>query len=466
MHLQRTTEESAMKKILYLTCGFALLATGAGAQRSHAARSAGILVLPAEDPADSLYRVAHAAMTNRDFRKAAGLYQQVVDKYPKSKNVGDALYWRGYSLFQLGQETGSKSDYTAALVSLDQYTKEFRKDSAQVNDARELHSRIQAAQAKLGDAKAAGDIAKSAQGLTQPRSCSGSEADEETRMAALEGLLSMNSDDAVPILKDVLKQRDTCRVELRKKAVWLIAQKRAPDVVATLLDVARNDPSVDVRGDAVWWLSQTHSEQVVPALDSILFTSRDDEMRKKAIFSLSQFHDERALQSLRKAVEDERIPEEIRGEAIFWLGQSPSNANLDYFKSVFKKTHNEELRSKIVQAVSNTSTSEAGNWLLDVARDKSYDIETRKNAIFWASQRKLFDFEQMTNIYDQAKGDEEIQEQVLFVYSQRREPAAVDKLMTIAKSDPNVEMRKKALFWLGQKNDPRVKQFIRDLIYK
>jgi hypothetical protein len=38
--------------------------------------------------------------------------------------------------------------------------------------------------------------------------------------------------------------------------------------------------------------------------------------------------------------------------------------------------------------------------------------------------------------------------------------------MTVAKSDPNVEMRKKALFWLGQKNDPRVKQFIRDLINK
>ena len=36
--------------------------------------------------------------------------------------------------------------------------------------------------------------------------------------------------------------------------------------------------------------------------------------------------------------------------------------------------------------------------------------------------------------------------------------------MAIAKSDPNIENRKKALFWLGQKNDPRVKQFLRDLI--
>ena len=52
-------------------------------------------------------------------------------------------------------------------------------------------------------------------------------------------------------------------------------------------------------------------------------------------------------------------------------------------------------------------------------------------------------------IYEQARGDDEIQQQVLFVYSQRREPAAVDKLMAIAKSDPNIEMRKQALYWLG-----------------
>ena len=192
------------------------------------------------------------------------------------------------------------------------------------------------------------------------------------------------------------------------------------------------------------------------ALDSILFSPRDDEMRNKAIFSLSQFNDERARQALRRVVEDERLPEDIRGEAVFWLGNTPSTANLDYFKTLFRKTRSEELRSKIVQAVSNTPGSEATSWLLDIAKDKSFDTETRKNAIFWVSQRRAFDFDQLSNIYEQANGDDEIQTQVLFVYSQRRQPAAVDKLMAVARSDPSIEMKKQALFWLGQKNDPRV----------
>ena len=223
---------------------------------------------------------------------------------------------------------------------------------------------------------------------------------------------------------------------------------------------------MDVKTDAVFWLSQTHSEQVIPALDSILFSAGDDEMRKKAVFSLSQFHDDRARQTLRRAAEDERLPEDLRGEAVFWLGNTSSTANLDYFKTLFRKTRNESLRSKIVQAVSNTPGPEATAWLLDIARDKSFDIETRKSAIFWTSQRRTFEFDQLAAIYEQAKGDDEIQKQVLFVYSQRREPAAADKLMAVAKADPNIEMRKQALFWLGQKNDPRIRQFIRDLINK
>jgi HEAT repeat protein len=446
---------------------------GASAQSARVARArtiashaAGELAIQKGDPADSLYRLARKAINDRDYRRAASLFKQIVDKYPSSDRAGDALYWRAWSLYHAGADARTKSDLDEALASLDQYSRTYGKNGQLASDAADLRGQIRAAQASLGDAAAAGDLAQAATRLRQQPSCSGSSADQEMRMAALEGLLTMNSEDAVPILKDVLKQRDRCRDELRKKAVWLISQKRAGDIVPTLLDVARNDPSTDVRGDAIFWLSQTRSEAVIPALDSVLFAGGDEEIRKKAIFSLSQFRDERARQSLRRAAEDGRLSEEIRGDAIFWLGNSHSNADLDYFKTLFKKTTNEELRSKIVQAVSQTGTPEATNWLLDVARDKSFDVETRKNALFWASQRRLLDLDQVMQIYNQARGDDAMQEQVIFVLSQRREPAAVDRLMDIAKGDSNIEMKKKAVFWLSQKNDPRVRQFLLDLIKK
>ena len=57
-----------------------------------------------------------------------------------------------------------------------------------------------------------------------------------------------------------------------------------------------------------------------------------------------------------------------------------------------------------------------------------------------------------------------MREQLIFVYSQRHEPAMVDKLFDIAKNEKDPELRKKAIFWLGQSRDPRVQQFLLDLI--
>ena len=60
--------------------------------------------------------------------------------------------------------------------------------------------------------------------------------------------------------------------------------------------------------------------------------------------------------------------------------------------------------------------------------------------------------------------NEEIKEQLIFVFSQRHESDAVEKLIDIAKRDSNPEMRKKAVFWLGQSQDPRARQVLLDII--
>lgn len=446
-----------MRKTLMVICSLATLTAVAGAQRSRAST---------RTPAgDSLYRAAQSLINDREYRRAANLLASLTDKYPDSDRAGDALYWQAWSLYHLGKDNANQRELAQAQDVLNRYNQSYGKDAQRASDATDLYAQIRAAQAKLGNAAAAGDIAKQADALRQPGSCSGSRADEELRMAALDGLLSMNSEDAVPILESVLKQRDPCKTELRKRAVFMIAQKRGSSVVPTLLDVARNDPSTDVRGDAIFWIGSSRAEGAIPALDSVIFQSKDDEVRKKAIFAISQQRKDLARQTLQRVAQDERMPEDIRGDAIFWLGQN-GIAELDFFKTLFKATKNADLRSRILNGVATGRQAGASAWLLDVARDKSFDIETRKNAIFWASQQKEMDLAALSALYDQSRGDDEMQEHILFIYSQRRESGAVDKLMSVARGDPNIEMKKKALFWLGQKNDPRVRAFIQELINK
>ncbi|HEV2643433.1 MAG TPA: hypothetical protein VGT98_12030, partial [Candidatus Elarobacter sp.] len=57
-----------------------------------------------------------------------------------------------------------------------------------------------------------------------------------------------------------------------------------------------------------------------------------------------------------------------------------------------------------------------------------------------------------------------LREQMIFVLSQRRDAAATDKLMSIARGDRNAEARKRAMFWLSQSHDPRATKFLTEMI--
>ena len=93
------------------------------------------------------------------------------------------------------------------------------------------------------------------------------------------------------------------------------------------------------------------------------------------------------------------------------------------------------------------------------------DMELRKKALFWAGQSGV-SIQELASLYDRM-GDTEMKESIIFTLSQRqKDKASIDKLFDIAKNEKNSELRKKAIFWLGQSRDPRVQQFLVDLINK
>jgi HEAT repeat protein len=129
---------------------------------------------------------------------------------------------------------------------------------------------------------------------------------------------------------------------------------------------------------------------------------------------------------------------------------------------LFGRLKSEELRKKVLFSISQARGQENGRWLLGIARDGNQPLELRKQALFWAGQGGAA-INDLTSLYT-TMTDRAMREQLIFVYSQRDEPAAVDKLLDIAKRDPDPELRKKALFWLGQSDDPRTAKALQDII--
>ncbi|HWE41119.1 MAG TPA: HEAT repeat domain-containing protein [Gemmatimonadaceae bacterium] len=441
-----------------------------------------------EDPADSLYRAAREALNRGEYKRAAAMFRDVERRYPQSQYLADAMYYQAFAL----SRTGNERDLRTALDVLKEQQRRFP-DAPSGTDAGTLAVRIQGVLAHRGDPEAmrqllnaagaeggsgagggAGSGGGSAAGGTGTgagrggrsgsSACPSEDDDDDIRMAALNALLQMDSERAIPILKQVLARRDECSVALRRKAVFLVAQKQSDESATILLDAARNDPDVEVRRQAVFWLSEVHSDRALSALDSILNSSKDEEVQEKALFALSNTNTARGTEILR-AYAQSNAPEELRAKAVFWLGQSSrrSSDNTAFLQSLFDKTSSEEIQNAVIQAMSQAPGEEGARWMLGVVQNTKQPVETRKKALFWAGQRRGIDINTLLALYPKLD-DQELKEHFIFVLSERREAAATDKLIEIAKSDKDVEMRKKALFWLAQKNDPRAKQLLMEII--
>jgi HEAT repeat protein len=297
-----------------------------------------------------------------------------------------------------------------------------------------------------------------------PEGCEDRGEDDE-RVEALNALLQMNSEQALPILKKVLERRDKCSEVLRRKAVFLVSQKRSDEAADILLTTAKTDPDRETREQAVFWLSQTNGERAVEVLEQILLRDApDEEMQKKAVFSLSQSRSARAQVILRDLVRRRDVDEEVRGEAIFWLGQRRGEENSAMIREIFPTLETQELQEKAIFSLSQSRSEANSQFLLTQAKNRRLDPELRKSALFWAGQSGAA-VKDLGEIYDSGGDDTELRNQVIFVLSQRKnDTAAIDKLLDIARREQDRELRRQAIFWLGQSRDPRVPKLLEEII--
>jgi HEAT repeat protein len=417
------------------------------------------------DPADSLYRLAREALSRGDYKRAAQIFHSIPERYPQSAYAGQAMYYEAFSLYR----SGSDDELSAARDRLNQLKQRY--PSTQAGDAATLMTRVCGELAKRGDEACTMLIDSAANkpgvrvapGPGSTRSCPSEDDPNDDRIEALNALLQMDAERAMPILKQVMARRDPCSAVLRRKAVFLISQKRTPETASILMDIARNDPDQEVREQAVFWLSQVPGS--TPLLEEILKGNAGQDIKEKALFSISQQNDPRAQQILRDFASRESEYSDLRESAIFQLGQRRSTENTEFLRALYSRVTNEDLKGKIMFSLSQQRGVGNEQWLMNIVLNPKEDVELRKKALFSASQAGVATSE-FVSLYNRLT-DSDLKDHMIFVLSQRqRDPAAMDKLFDIAKNEKDPDLRKKAIFWLGQSRDPRAQQFLIDLINK
>ncbi len=434
-----------------------------------------------QDPGDSLYKAAREALNKEQYRPAADLFHQILERYPNSGYAGDALYWEAFARYRLGTTDELRVGLESLMRQERQYPNAGTRSEAQV-----LATRIRGQLARRGDAAAAeqlvvqsGIMARSTgereraeqrererQQAVQQRLQTGQRSEEdEIRLAALDALLMMDSEQAIPVLQDILQRRDAESAELRQRAVLILGRKQTPETEKIMLGVVKNDPDPEVRGMAVMMLAQSESEVAFQALAEVVRTSDSPELKERAVYALAQRKDARSATLMREIARQQGQNPEVQALAVMVLGKSQDPANLDFIRELYGSTTAPEVKERILYSLASGKRPEDRRWLLDRALDPKESIDVRRQALFMAGQQKDVPVADIVAIYDGVQ-DREMREQMLHVLAMRDEPAAVDKLMDLARNDPDPQIRQHAILVLGRSKDPRVAEFLVELINK
>lgn len=104
---------------------------------------------------------------------------------------------------------------------------------------------------------------------------------------------------------------------------------------------------------------------------------------------------------------------------------------------------------------------------LSLAKDKTVPRATRKQAVFWVSQaagEKVAGG--LSDLATDESEDREVREQAVFALSQLPDDEGVPVLIRVATGNHSGEIRRKAMFWLGQSDDPRALALFEDILTK
>jgi HEAT repeat protein len=145
------------------------------------------------------------------------------------------------------------------------------------------------------------------------------------------------------------------------------------------------------------------------------------------------------------------------------LGMDAESA-FPILEKMVRKENRPELREKALFILSQGDKVKVVPILADIAR-KDPDPEMRKKALFWLGQSGAPEAAKvLKDIVLSSTEPDDVKEQAVFGISRLPRSQSVPMLVDLAKSNVNVSIREKALFWLGQSGAPEAVKILKDIV--
>jgi HEAT repeat protein len=260
-------------------------------------------------------------------------------------------------------------------------------------------------------------------------------------------------------------QTTTCRLEGKNQG-WGSTDDKTVPADQDLLVLARLEDgqigkvrsfsstcSLDAGGKRFVWLGDAKPEESVTLLAKIAGSERaaSRNLVEESLAALSFHRSSRADEALEDMAAAPH-PRKMREDALFWLGQSRGERGARFITRIMNEDPDVEIRKKAIFALSQSTAAGVTDALIRLSReDRSADV--RGEGLFWLAQRD--DPKAPDAILQAIEKDPDlaVRKKGVFALSQLH-GGGVPLLIEVGRKTRDREVRKEALFWLTQSNDP------------
>jgi len=259
-----------------------------------------------------LYDDGQEALDEGRWDRAVERFARVAEM--KGARADAALYWKAYAQNRLGQRAD-------ALQTIAELTKAFPA-SRYIQQAKALEVEVRR------------DTGQPVRPETQ--------ADEEMKLLAIQGLQYSDPERAVPMLESLLQ--GAASPKLKARALFVLAQSASPRARAVLANIAKGAQLPDLQERAIQYLG-VHGGRDNRALLSEIYDAATDVDIKRRVLRAFMVAGER--DRLLAAAIGEKAPE-LRAEAVQQLGVMGAHAELS---QLYAKETSVDVKRRILQAM-------------------------------------------------------------------------------------------------------------------
>ncbi len=225
---------------------------------------------------------------------------------------------------------------------------------------------------------------------------------------------------------------------------------------------------LDAGGLSFLWLTGVSPAESIQALhaiakDTAAQTREQIRNADNAVSAIAMHADPAADSALEELLAPSH-PDQVRRQAIFWLGNARGQRGFQLVSKIVREDPSDKIREHAVFALTQNKDPQASSVVVAVAHnDKSARV--RGQALFWLAQRAQRKIAESA-ISDAIANDPEteVKKKAVFALTQMPAGEGVPLLIQVARNNKNPDVRKQAIFWLGQSKDERALTFIEEVL--